>query len=48
MRNHGSAMGKAMGFKGGDRASVASIAKQQSIMEVFGIVTAPLPNGSNL
>lgn len=37
-----------MGFRGGDRASIASITKQQLIMEEFGIVTAPLPNGSNL
>lgn len=48
VRNRGSAMGKDMGFKGRDRTSIASIAKQQLIMEVFGIVTAPLPNGNNL
>ena len=33
-----------MGFRGGDRATVASIAKQQLIMAIFGIATAALPN----
>lgn len=36
---HWSAMGKAMALRGTDRASIISIANQQLIMEVLGIVS---------